>query len=580
MSTLVDDPSDISQWNALIKSKTSDSELLPIYSALLLKYPYLDEYWRAYSIAEFKVNGIEASINVLERAVKAHPYSVDLWTDYLTALISQKREVSEVRSMYLKALELNGNHFHAHPLWDKAIEYEKLISTNSRDLLLLYKRVVKVPLYQYAQYYKLFSESAGDFDQAEILEGNGDNVEYYLYNIYLSTLALVNDKWVYESTLVNQSFTLDPLPDEEQWIAYLDHEIQRVPQSFELIESIFNRCLVVHCFNVRIWLKYVAFANKYSTPDMVKKVYEKSARVLPLTENTVRFSYAKFLMKSSQQNEAVEYLLSLVKLFARKNMKHQFLELTRELLSIWRHTIPDFSNVCKKLIDGHLTGSGSHKLLDEDPYLNTFADTITDDSVAVVQKFFLENTSVESAREFYNQHQNTPCFQRSVFFWKFFLDLESTNHANLSTVIQHIRLKSCIPKQAFDALIRHAYDLVQANYSTVTPYPFDESILLTKDNDLSNSLVENYAARARLAGQNHIVRDIEQHRRAKGMNVRDDEFMKLLEKHAGHPGILVDAAPEITNPVSWIGLKDPVVPPFPTFKNVEKANKTYYRDEK
>lgn len=148
-----------------------------------------------------------------------------------------------------------------------------------------------------------------------------------------------------------------------------------------------------------------------------------------------------------------------------------------------------------------------------------------------------------------------------------------------------------MPKAILDSFIDLNYEIVSANLSEI----FDnnantgrsDDTLIMYDNDISESLIVNSSGRKRLSNNNYIIQELEEAKLAKSQNKyesgqplvnREEELLKIIRKHADHPGILVDHTPEISNKImnegNWVSLdKDVVdVPNFPTFKNVEKAS--------
>lgn len=568
---------DVKEWEDLIKSyqtkydkdhnKETAAALFQTYQTLLKQSPYLEEHWKAYLILEFKVNGIEKSIAVLENSVKAYPYSVDLWTDYLTAVISQWPDnVEKVRTTYSEAITLNGLHFTSHTIWDKIIEYESSIEVKSDILLHTYKRLVQIPLYQYAQYYKQFTDMK--YTAEQIIDGDlrgktdqekNQLLEEYNYATFLKTQTDVNAKWEFESSLQLENSI-------DVWKSYLDFEISK-QGNFDQVVNLFERCLVPNCFSVRIWLKYISYVNGEDNFELTKDVYTKAGKFLPLTENTLRFTYPKFLMKYNKFNQAIEYFIEMLNVFQGK-FKKEYLETVEELSKFLGRTIQeDFDHFVLSIMEPKNKKQKlelSEKKFKLPQIINTL--TFSDEAKSILVRYYLRNQfDKPTIRTVFNNHSGDSWFRKSAQLWRFFLEYEAPqNYSNFLVVLQDLKQKSELPKFIYDALIDLSYDLALANFAVGN---IDNSILLTRDNDISNSIVENFASAKRLAGQNYLVLDLKQS--------KEESFLKVLSSHVAHPGIVVEATPEVTNTLigNWMDLDGEVaVPAFPTFRNVEKAS--------
>ncbi|MDC6271902.1 hypothetical protein PP707_06345, partial [Acetobacter pasteurianus] len=183
------------------------------YQAATSRFINWEECWKRWLATEFKLNGTDASIEVLQKAVETFPTSIVLWTDYLAAIKSgianstidttantttsttmtsnstsasntttinttttstpaittQSDDVNRFRFLYKEALKYNGYNFNSSSLWDISIEFESSLLQNSDELRDLYLQVLSIPLYQYAHYYTQFSEISKNFDIHNLL---------------------------------------------------------------------------------------------------------------------------------------------------------------------------------------------------------------------------------------------------------------------------------------------------------------------------------------------------------------------------------------------------------------------------
>lgn len=651
-------PNDIDTWNQLFstidkvisdnisqddttKTTLSDEVKTKIhntYKTLLTRFPYLEEIWKKWLVVEYKMDGLEASIEILRMAVESFPHSVSLWTDYLTALKStQCADSEQFRLTYTEALRYNAYNFVSHPIWDKAIEFETETQPNSKEVLSLYLKVANIPLYQYAQYYSQFSEINKNFDIHELIDEAKLNdyvekfgklktedlsliekhqiIDDYFATIFASTQAKVSSNWEYEQLLLHQDFSFDRKGIEEErttWVEYIDREIliyqvDNDENRFALICSLFERALIPNCFDEDLWLKYIKFIDGLGIPDEKKCELEReiyiraNAKFIPLNQCKVRKLYAYFLLKQNDIDSAVEYLFDWMKLLSgtsKQYFKSPYLEMTREIIHIWKMLLDKekFLEAMELLLDNYFDKRNEEKRMKSenkeasrkcgacqllDALLYLFAKFLNEDSIPIIVDQCLEvykcqGNSVK-IRTLFNKYHREPSLVKSPSFWKFIFKYEGiveNNLSNLKLIYNFIRVESQLPKPIIDMFVDWYYDIASANireYLVINNGRSDDSMIF-KDLEMSNSLYYNKLTTKRLAKNNYKFID-----NPKSMADPEQSYLDLCSKQAGHPGVFIDANPEITNSFMnrgrYIDLTEEAIPTplLPTFKGVEKA---------
>ena len=602
------------------------------YEQLLKRFPYLTKFWKSWQLFEFKLNGTEKSIEVLANSVKEFPTCVDLWTEYLSALISQldtdkaqnALQIEFIRLTYQRAISYNGYNYNSQSLWDKVLEFETSIDATSQTVLDLYLKLIRIPLYLYAQYFKQFIEINKNFDIAALMlpqeleeyvakfnkssAGEFSLIERhqiiddFCYRINTITQEQALQKWNYESTITKHEFSVNSSDDEyENWLNYLNNEISAFFKDSTAIEGVYNlfeRALVPYCYKSELWLKYLAFIHKLNSGDAFDKsssIYQRAIKVLPVDETLVKFSYGKLLLKYEKYDKCLEYLIETISCYNDRKlyMKQQYMDSIKQLTYVIQELL-DRPTV-QKLYDGIIqayfgkqdlsktaitegiavTDSFNVKLLDVLPKI------LNNNSISIIVVSYL-NTLLHSSednevtiRKFYNKYSHESCLQNSVAFWKFYVEYEgliNRNLTNLQLIITKIKSNTQLPQTAIDLLMDLNYDIVSANLleASEVSYPLFESIIL-KDNDRATSLVHNTSAKKRLSNSSYY-KDTKNYNQGS----KDQRVLKIARKHASHPGIFIETTPDITNKLvsQGISLLDGKleVPPFPTFKNVEKAS--------
>lgn len=608
------------------------------YQLLLTRFPYLVRYWISWQIFEFKLSGVDKSIDILSKSVQSFPTSIELWVEYLNALITQvdwlkkHDQVEFIRLQYIEAIKYNGYNYNGHPLWDKIIEFETLVDDSSEVLLNLYLMVIKIPLYQYSQYYKQFAEINKKFDINKVLPHDELHsyvvkfnkskpqelsmierhqiIDDYMDKISVITQLQVLAKWNFESTITNHEFLLEILnenPDYTTWIQYLDFELDSFKQGKSCQQSVanlFERALIPNCYNSRLWLKYLAFVSSLQSEDkfdIAKNIYLRAMNIIPLLDTLVRVNFAKFLVKYNKFEECLEFLIGMLSELKNNRiyLKKPFLESLQFLLNVIYIKLREhkFEKLLHIIIERYFDKKekGIEKLLSDDvltdadedplkPSIDLLPRLINNDSICVIILLYL-NTILASKvdnktlilRKFYNRYSNEHALKSSISFWKFFVEFEGLinyNLTNLNNVMFHVKTKTCLPQVVIESLIDLHYDILSANlnlcYST-GPHIVDP--ILKRDNDISKSFVHNQFIKKRLSS-NLVTKEA----KALKTNNVEEEILKIAKGHSFHPGIFVDKTPDITNKFvklgHWVNLNEDnlSVPPFPMFKNVEKAS--------
>lgn len=227
-----------------------------IYRQILGRYPYLHKFWKRFIAAEYQLYGLKRSINILSQAVSIYPSSIDLWCDYLNVLVVNNSDDHVlIKTQFEAARDAIGEQFLSHPFWDKYLEYSSKQSNTIEYVRQIYDVLIDIPLYQYAKYYKA---------NIEFLREHGIKFdEAHLKKRLARTQSLVRKFWEFESKIKQTSFQIDLEIDKVElqvWDQYLKSAISDPEVKPEIIESIFNRCLVPYCQLEYFWLKYAQWA--------------------------------------------------------------------------------------------------------------------------------------------------------------------------------------------------------------------------------------------------------------------------------------------------------------------------------
>ncbi|RLV83600.1 Pre-mRNA-processing factor 39 [Meyerozyma sp. JA9] len=635
------DKNDIGAWERLLKAledsyksqnetgaldDTLGLDLDETYTALLERFPYLTVQWKNYSVFKFQFQGIDASIAALAQSVENHPTSVELWTEYLTAMTTQDPEYNDaprLRNLFSKAIDIVGHHFNSDPIWDMYIAFEAKVSgPESEAVISVYSKVTHIPLYKYAIYFEHYStinkgaqlhqicpKNAIDQYLQKFEKSSPDQlteaetsqiIDDYCYKVFTNIQELVGEFWAFESQIESFDYNGKTVPKEKSiWKEYQEYAISKFQSepsevNYSVCVSIFERALVPNCDDGHFWLKYISFLNSSNfhieaTRTKIEHAYNRANNTfVPVTETATRTSYIYYLMSLDERSNALDHLLDMIETLAGPDLylKQQYLVYVELFVGILTELSSDFVSTSKILITNFFEDDHKRASLPEGEYsdkLNQLFQLLNNDSICVVvfsylrhvEKMYKNDMEIasETLRTFFNQYYRQPALSRSTRFWHFYVEFEGVvmkDMVNLRNIINYIKSYSQLPQTCIDALADQVYDIASGNLPVVVREELQDDLLLSVKNS-SRSIIMDHKLRSRLAHNSFIVQDMEERKEKNGNQY---ELLKLLRKHANHPGILVDAQPSITNEIAIeeIDIPQAGVPDLPTFRNVEKTN--------
>ena len=78
-------------------------KITEVFNEFLTEYPLCYGYWKKYADAALKHYGVEASTEIYERGLGAIPYSVDLWSHYVTFRMTKSNDTPDMIRSYSTA---------------------------------------------------------------------------------------------------------------------------------------------------------------------------------------------------------------------------------------------------------------------------------------------------------------------------------------------------------------------------------------------------------------------------------------------------------------------------------------------
>lgn len=323
---------DFTKWENFIKisESTNSSKLIILsYENLLVKYPYLEQYWINYARWFFKFNNLPKSIETFKRSLKIIPNSILLWNTYLDLLLKIFPNDENLLPYFETARISIGYHYYSSIFYDKYLKF--LNDTNLiHEYYLLLRIIIQVPQHQYLKYFKIYLKLIENADLKSI--------KYIITSSDLKKLT--NFKWV--DLLINENnfkklklelkkkftdlyittqfhswkfYNFEKklginyyIPHREltrlqlqTWRSYLeyvenlnlkvaikDKEQNLLKNNFNQIDTLYNRCLIVTNEYHFFWIKYSNYYLNLNDITKAKSILINGLYMNPINNLKIR----------------------------------------------------------------------------------------------------------------------------------------------------------------------------------------------------------------------------------------------------------------------------------------------------
>jgi len=282
---------DWATWTKLLSladNEESIDEIRKAYNTFLSEFPLCYVYWKKFADHELSKGNPANVIDIYERALSnAIPHSVDLWTHYCSYVAEKSDNLDEIRKLFERGLNIVGNDFAAHPLWDKYIEFESS-QEEYRRIGNIFYRILQIPLEQINSYWERYKSFVSERPLADIATPEEiesvkkekiDNIDKQKgwvvgqrEKIFMKVAEEAAARRLYEQEVLKVNyFHVRPL-DENQlsnWTAYLEFEERR--ENHDQIVKLYERCIIPCCNYSKFWLKYIRYLERYGKAEAAKK---------------------------------------------------------------------------------------------------------------------------------------------------------------------------------------------------------------------------------------------------------------------------------------------------------------------
>ncbi|KAJ5073964.1 pre-mRNA-processing factor 39 [Anaeramoeba ignava] len=324
MTFLQAHPYDFTRWTqflVFVEKQKIISNIRTAFDFFLQLFPLTFGYWNKYAELDPENNH-----DIYERAIKAVPYSVEIWGFYCT-FATENLPIQSTRKIFERAIETVGINFLSYGLWNQFINWE-IQQEEFEFASKLYQKVIRIPIQQLEHIWESYrayahtrpiDELANDEEIREIDEILKE--DYRLNNvkrskaeidvfrmrallekqekIFKKTLSKVNQIGYYESGIKRFFFHVKPLEQTqltkwEQYLNFAEEEFEKKEESIEFVIQIYERCLLPTALYPIFWIRYARFLEQNSRIADTREVYTRATQIFLRDKPQAFLEYAEF----------------------------------------------------------------------------------------------------------------------------------------------------------------------------------------------------------------------------------------------------------------------------------------------
>lgn len=382
--SLASDPHSFAHWETLLEhvaqglSKASPPEHLARFRAsfdqFLGIFPLMEAYWVRYAQLEWRLGQTDRCLAVYRRGLSLLPFSNLVWLHYLELVQLVQLDYTRVIQAYAEAEMRIGTHYHGYEFWKQYLNVEESHRGKTVYWYNLLKKVVEVPLYNYAYFYQLLlaeidqlgpsmillivSESdlqrklKVDVQDLDLKRLNYRDLKAKLKkqytDAYITTQFKSYELYQYEQGVKLEFYAPDLYKSYQElsnWDEYLNYmEINGKPQQ---VEQLYHRALVPTAQYPNLWLKFADYYIHKGQVSNAKHLLYKSLVVLRDENLTpVQLKLIKLELQLKQYLKARDLALAAL------SQSGDNVELLLQLVNIERLINPEFPVFVTRLIQG------------------------------------------------------------------------------------------------------------------------------------------------------------------------------------------------------------------------------------
>ncbi|XP_077315802.1 pre-mRNA-processing factor 39-like isoform X1 [Lithobates pipiens] len=345
-------PFNFHAWTKLVAYAESEKHLpacRKAYDAFLTYFPLCHIYWKKYADLEEHYGNKGETEKIFERAVKANPLNVNMWTNYIQFLkktmnMDLPKSVDKLRGVFREAAKASGMEFHSDVLWRMYIEFE-IQQKNLKEVTVLFDRVLTIPTQLYKTHYERFrafvftcspiemlSTEELDWIHSRVqLESDNDQIaaedsddclesltesdiakfrEHILKireQLYILNEAEVEKRWTFEESIKRLYFYAIPMNAKQlqNWKKYLEFEVSQ--GQHERIVLLYERCLMSCALYEDFWLLYAQYMEGHSV-EGARSIFERACRIHLPIKYGIHLQWAAFEEKHGCLDSARDIL--------------------------------------------------------------------------------------------------------------------------------------------------------------------------------------------------------------------------------------------------------------------------------
>lgn len=361
-----------------------------------------------------------------------------------TPLSPFKARLTNVDRLYERGASSVGLDFLAHPFWDKYLEFEDRLDAEDKIFAIL-KRVINIPMHQYARYFERFRGLAhrrplpelvpaetlatfraeveaeayqtGPKGEQETERELRSKVDTFYLDVFTRTQTETTKRWTYESEVKRPYFHVTELDHAQlaNWRKYLDFEESE--GDYTRTVFLYERCLVTCAFYDEFWFRYARWMSaKEGKQEEVRNIYQRASTLyVPISRPGIRLQYAYF----EEMSERVDVAKDIHEAILDRMPGHV-------------ETIVSWANLERRQ-NGLEAAIEVYKNQIDTPVVDLFAKAAFVVEWAVL--LWKIQGSVDEARQVFQKNQQWYLLSRH--FWAKYFEFEISQPTSLATEAEH-----------------------------------------------------------------------------------------------------------------------------------------------
>ncbi|CDO92365.1 unnamed protein product [Kluyveromyces dobzhanskii CBS 2104] len=311
-------PKSLHHWENLLNhillkaspiSKSINKTLLQLvrstYESLLYQFPLVENYHVEYGLLEYKLGNFNKFHAIFENALQCfNNRSLLIWVEYLAICNKITTNDRQLFQKYAFAESYIGLHFFGAEFWHMYLNEIKLRCKTPEHYIRTLRKVIEIPLYEYASFYDLWLKSIDEVNDLSQLKFYAEDEE--LWKKLKIDTQLKGRKGPHLHAAKKSLRKIS-----KELFLVVQYEVMEI---YELFESKITQRYYISAEDlvprqeITVWVSYFEYIRNKKIADLIKLQFQRS--VLPLAHyEHIWLQYAKFLIDDLEDYAGAKNLL-------------------------------------------------------------------------------------------------------------------------------------------------------------------------------------------------------------------------------------------------------------------------------